>query len=161
MNGVFFLNAGRWPMNSLKGLFVGWLVAEVLAFCLAVKLLGIGGTFLLGLVTTLLGMAMLRRLGVDAARQLRRAMMTGGAGNDAFVDGTLSALGAVLLIVPGFVSDAVGLALATPSIRQAIAVRIIGHGSQPAGQPARRRTDPSIIDLSPDDWRIVDKAERI
>ncbi len=36
---------------------------------------------------------------------------------EAVLDGTLAGLGAVLLILPGFVSDLVGLALAAPSIR--------------------------------------------
>lgn len=154
-----FLNTGRWPVRSLKGLLAGWLIAEVLAFCLAVKLLGVGGTMLLGLVTTLLGMAMLRRLGLDAARRLRRAMVS-GTSNDDFVDGTLTAVGAVLLIVPGFVSDAAGLALASPSVRQAVAARIVDQEVRPAAQRGRS-ANADVIDLSPDDWRIVDKAERV
>ena len=160
MNG-FSLNIGRWPAGGLKGVLAGWLVAEVLAFCLAVKLLGVGGTLLLGLITTLLGAAMLRRLGLDAARQLGRAMTAGGASNDAFVDGALTALGALLLILPGFVSDAVGLALATPSVRQAVVARLLAPTSQPGARPVGRRASPDVIDLAPEDWRVVDRTGRV
>jgi UPF0716 protein FxsA len=157
MNG-FFLQFGRWPVTGLKGVVLAWLVAEVLAFCLAIKLLGVGGTVVLGLVTTLLGVATLRRLGLDAARHLRRSMTADR--NDAFVDGTLAALGAVLLIVPGFVSDAMGLALASPSIRQRLATRLVARTVAPGARPSGRPTHPEVIDLSPEDWRVVDKTGR-
>ena len=106
-----------------------------------------------------LGFAILRRVGMGAAQHLRRAMASGGAANAAFVDGTLTALGAVLLILPGFVSDAVGLALASPSLRQALAARVLTPGATP--ERAARHPSPDVIDLAPEDWRVVDKSGRV
>lgn len=160
MNQLFFsLGAGRLSFNTLKGVITTWLIGEIVAFALAVKLLGFGLTVLLMFVTSLLGVAMLRRIGLGAAQQLRRSMASGGTSSSAFVDGTLTALGAVLLILPGFVSDAVGLVLATPSLRQALAARFLAGGTAPV-RPAQRGA-PDVIDLTPDDWRVVDKTGQV
>ncbi|MCW6510189.1 FxsA family protein [Lichenifustis flavocetrariae] len=162
MNGVFYnIRAGQWPLGNLKFLLLGWVVAEVLAFSFAVKLLGLGGTLLLMFATSVLGLTILRRLGLGAAQHLRRTMGMGGAPSEAFVDGSLTALGAVLLILPGFVSDAVGLSLATPSIRQTLAARfLMRRDGSPTQKPMGRKATPDVIDLSPDDWRVVDKSGR-
>ncbi len=162
MNGLFFsLGTGRWSLNTLKGVITAWLIAEILAFCLAVKLLGFGMTMLLMFGTSLVGLSVLRRIGVGAAQQFRRSMSKRGVADTAFIDGTLTALGAVLLILPGFVSDAVGLALATPSIRQGLAARLLMRGDVSDAPERSRRAAPDVIDLSPDDWRVVDKSGRV
>ena len=162
MNGLFFsLGGGRWSLNTVKGVVTAWLIGEILAFAIAVKLLGLGLTLLAMFGTSLLGFAILRRIGVGAAQQLRRSMAAGGTANAAFVDGTLTALGAVLLILPGFASDAIGLALATPSLRQALAARLLGSGAAPERATSHRRGSPDVIDLAPEDWRVVDKRGRV
>ena len=161
MNGVFYnIRAGQWPLGNLKLLLLGWAVSELLAFSLAVKLIGLGGTLVLMLATSVLGVTILRRVGMGAAQHLRRTMGMGGAPNEAFVDGSLTALGAILLILPGFVSDAVGLSLATPSIRQNLAARFLKPRDGSAPKPMGRKAKPDVIDLSPDDWRVVDKSGR-
>ena len=144
-------------LGSVKTLLVGWVLAEVVALVLAIKTLGLGGTILLAIASSLLGILMLRRLGLDAARQLR-ATMGGGAPEGDVLDGMLSALGALLLILPGFVSDLAGLALAAPSVRQALAARM-GGLVRHTGARARRGSAPDVIDLSPAEWRVVDRSE--
>ncbi|MDX7951439.1 FxsA family protein [Lichenihabitans sp. Uapishka_5] len=158
IGGLF--SGGLWPVKTVKGVVTAWLIGEIVAFCLAVKLLGLGTTLLVMFGTSLLGMAMLRRIGLDAAQQLRRRMMAPDVARDGFVDGTLTALGAVLLILPGFVSDAAGLALSTPSLRQGLAARLLKQGPLPGSPASVRRPNPDVIDLSPDDWRVVDKSGR-
>jgi UPF0716 protein FxsA len=54
----------------------------------------------------------------------------------------------VLLVLPGFVSDLVGLALAAPSLRGWIARRFA-----PETIVTTRRTPRDVIDLDPQDWR--------
>ncbi|WP_131195327.1 FxsA family protein [Lichenihabitans psoromatis] len=140
--------------GGLKWFLLGWAVAEVVAFAFVVHLIGLGGAILLGLATTVVGIVMLRRIGADASRSLRRSMMGGEAPSGALLDGMLSAFGAVLLILPGFVSNLVGFALAAPSVRLSVAQRF--GGAIEAG-PQRRpsRAAPNVIDLGPDDWKTV------
>jgi UPF0716 family protein affecting phage T7 exclusion len=60
----------------------------------------------------------------------------------------IRAIAAFLLILPGFISDLAGLALAAPSLRQMLARRFGGAGAVNAAGYARRK----IVDLSPEEW---------
>jgi UPF0716 protein FxsA len=69
---------------------------------------------------------------------------------EAVLDGTLAGLGALLLILPGFVSDVVGLALAAPSVRFWVTERLkLGKFDRLGnGRPAA----PRAIELTPREW---------
>ncbi len=140
--------------------FVLWLAAEGVAFALIVRLFGLVGAILLTILTSLAGIAMLRRLGMAAAWRLRRSLAMKGEqktllSREAIVDGTLSAIGSILLILPGFVSDFAGLALAAPSIRGWVAARLprVTGGAASEG----RRAAPDLVDLSPGEWSRGDE----
>jgi UPF0716 protein FxsA len=135
---------------------VVWLVGEVGAFLFVVQRIGLGGAVLVGIATTFLGVAMLRRVGQGAITSLRRAVQGAEPSPGAMLDGSLAALGAVLLILPGFLSDLIGLALAAPSVRQWLAHRF-GSVARPGRAALRPR--PGMIELSPGDWRRVDEVE--
>ncbi len=131
-----------------------WLVAEILAFSFVVSKLGMAGALLLGLGTTVLGFAALKRLSADAMANLRKRMDNGGAQPGNFLDGTLTALGAVFLILPGFITDIAGLALLSPSLRGWL-TNMFG-GTVAAQQTRRRPASPDVIDLDESDWRQLD-----
>lgn len=124
--------------SKLLGLAAGvWLAAEIAAFYLVVRALGLFVAVLLGFATTLLGLADVKRLfGFWRAR--------GGGG--ATLDGALQALGSLLLILPGFASDFLGLALKSPSFREVAARRLSERGAGGA---------PGVIDLAPHEWTHV------
>jgi UPF0716 protein FxsA len=135
--------------------FVLWLAAEGAAFALIDRLFGLVGAILLTILTSLAGLAMLRRLGIAAVWRLRRSLAMKREhrslpSREAVVDGTLSAIGSILLILPGFVSDFAGLALAAPSIRGWVAERLPPIVS--GAVPRARRTAPDLVDLSPQEW---------
>jgi len=123
-----------------------WLFSEIIVFVLVVRAIGLIGAIAVGILTSLLGAAMLRRVGADALSALRHALDGREPREGGLLDGALSALGGVLLILPGFVSDAAGIALAAPSFRQWLMHRF--NGKRPG------RTE--IIDLSPQDWKSVE-----
>jgi UPF0716 protein FxsA len=133
--------------------FALWLGAELVAFGAVVHLIGFAGAIAACLLTSMAGVAMLRRLGATAVVRLRQAACRGAERNSLsrhrLVDGTLEALGAVLLILPGFVSDLAGFALAAPSFRLWIIERLnlgrLGH-----------RRAPALIDLAPREWSKCD-----
>lgn len=156
----------------IKYAFAFWVVAEVLAFVAVVDLVGLGDAILLGICATVLGFALLKRSGAAALVRLR-ALASGQASAGAMVDDTLATFGAVALIVPGFLSDLIGLALILPGVRSRAAM-IVGKGmprmwkaghpapgahdpdwSDPAGPFDRNppRHGPSAIDLEPGDWQ--------
>ncbi len=150
----------RLPARLLFG-FVIWLVAEIAVFGLIVEILGFSGAVLLCIMTSLAGAAILRRLGLSAAYRLRKAVASrsqqqAGLSREAVLDGTLAALGSVLLILPGFVSDFIGLALTAPSIRFWATERLrVGKFAAPPD--GRRAAAPQVIELAPKDWSRIDE----
>ncbi len=109
-------------MRQRLGLFaLGLLLlaaAEIALLILVVQQIGLGLTLLLVLVTSLLGGWLLRREGIRAWQALRRASMDGRPPGAEMSDGLLGLLAGVLLVVPGFLTDAVGLALLVPPVRR-------------------------------------------
>lgn len=126
-----------------------WLFSEIFVFGLVADAIGLSGAILVTLLTSLLGVAFLRRLGRRTCDELKAAFANGRAlrlGPEAFQSSLLAGIGAALLILPGFLSDLLGLALLTPMLRRP--------------QPAPPPTKPDVIDLSPQDWRRIDEADR-
>ena len=142
--------------GGLKGAILAWIVAEILVFVAVAHLIGLGGAILLGLLTTVLGVLTLRRVGLDAARSLRATVDGRQPKDGALLDGMLTALGALLLIWPGFIANFVGCALAAPSVR-GWAARRFGGAMPTAGPRVRTRVSADVIDLAPEDWRPVDR----
>lgn len=144
----------RQPIVRLPVLFVTylalWLGAELAAFVAVVHLIGIAGAILVCILTSLAGLSTLRRVGLSAILRLRqvvarRTREQRGWSREAVLDGTLAGLGAVLLILPGFISDLVGLALAAPSVRSWLAERLrLGKFDRPAA--------PRATELAPWEW---------
>ncbi|MGH6831150.1 MAG: FxsA family protein, partial [Methylocella sp.] len=104
---------------------------------------------------SLAGLSTLRRLGLSAVLRLRQAVARrpseqSGLSRDAVLDGTLAGLGAMLLILPGFVSDLVGLALVAPSVRFWVTERLkLGKLGRPAA--------PKVTELAPWEWSRHDR----
>ncbi len=149
----------RQPVVRLPVLFVTylalWLGAELAAFAVVVHLVGFSGAILACVLTTLAGLSTLRRVGISAVLRLRQAAARktseqGGLSKEAVLDGTLAGLGAMLLILPGFVSDVAGLALAAPSVRFWVTERLMlgKFGRLRNGRPPA----PRAIELAPREW---------
>ena len=129
---------------------LSWLVIEFAAFSLVAHFIGLSGALLLGLASTLAGIGMLRSVGRGAGRHVKAIFEGKEMPHDRMLDGALTAFGAILLILPGFVSDMIGLILAAPSGRQFLARRF--GGASRALSPKRA----GVIDLSPDDWAYAE-----
>ena len=134
--------------------FFAWLGLEFVAFVAVAENIGFGGAVLLGIVTSLAGFVLLRQTGQGAVEQLIAAVSGARRQKGAMVDGLIRAAAAFLLILPGFVSDLIGLALAAPSVRQTLARRF---GAEGIPAMARRRESPGIIDLKPEEWISRDR----
>ncbi len=134
-------------------------LAEVLTFIAVVDWIGFGPALLLGFGATLLGLARLRRLGTAALGRLRDVAQGRAAREDAFIDGVLGTIGAVLLVLPGFLTDVVGLALLAPSCREWVK-DYVGFTANPLGgsRTTGRMSGPRTIDLDTDDFSRLDRA---
>lgn len=141
--------------NRITVALVLWLVAESLAFALVVKLVGVLGALLLGLAASLVGASLAKRLGRSAFAGLRHGAGEGFAAlqSEAALERVFAGLGAVLLILPGFLTDALGLILAIAPVRSKLAGWIGGGGVRAAQGRPRAQHGPAQIDLERGDWR--------
>jgi len=104
-------------------------VVEIVVLVFVVQHIGIGLTLVLLLATTLFGAWLLRREGSRAWRRFRQAADAGRPPGGEVSRGLIGLLAALLLVVPGFLSDLVGLALLVPPVRSA-AVRLVQRGAE-------------------------------
>lgn len=112
-------------MPILLGVVV-LLVAEVAAVAFVSSWIGFGWTLLLLLGTTLLGGWLVRREGARAWRQFSAAVAEGRPPGRAALDGMLILLGGLLVLLPGFVSDVLGLLCLLPPTRRLLGRALVG-----------------------------------
>ncbi|WP_035856303.1 FxsA family protein [Cryptosporangium arvum] len=114
-------------MRALLAAFVVLIVAATVEITLLVRVgqeVGLGWTFLLLVGSALLGSWLLRREGARAFRALREAAAAGRTPAKETAEGAVVLAGGLLMILPGLISDVVGLLLLVPPIR-ALAGRLV------------------------------------
>lgn len=99
-------------------------VVEVSVLVYVGQLIGVLPTLLLLLGTGFLGVWLLRREGRRTLEELRTAAMQRRSPERELSDGVLHAAAALLIIVPGFVSDVAGLFLLLPPVRSVARTRM-------------------------------------
>lgn len=125
-----------------------WPLIEIALFVVIGGAIGLWLTLLVVIGTGILGILILQGLGLRNAERLRSEMgrmrdPLGAAG-----DGALRAMAAVLLILPGFLTDALGAFLLLPPVRRLIIAQLarrVTVASMRSDQPARR-SDGIVID---------------
>jgi UPF0716 protein FxsA len=103
---------------------------EIAVLILIGQAIGAVWTILLVLATSALGGWLLRREGARAWRAFRADLAEGRPPGNAATDGVLVFVGGVLMLVPGFVTAAIGALLLIPPVRRlsrVVAVRVFGR----------------------------------
>ena len=98
----------------LAGLLV---LAELVVFVLVANWIGLGATILLTLATSALGLLLLGRQGTRALTELRAQAGARRPSGRALGDAGLIAVGGLLMLLPGFLGDVVGLLCLLPPTR--------------------------------------------
>ena len=125
-------------------------VVEIALFIQSAHWIGILPTIALAIGAGILGMALLRRQGLEVLLRTRTQMDRGEVPVGEMFDGVCLALAGVLLVLPGFFSDFVALALLLPPVRLALRglllARMTVHGA-----PAH--SGPQVIEA---EYKVVD-----
>jgi UPF0716 protein FxsA len=112
-------------------------ILEIVVLIVVTNLLGsVWWTLLLVLATSAVGSLLLRREGVRAWRRFRAAAQQGRNPGEEVSNGLVGLSGAILLVVPGFLTDLVGLALLVPPVRRLARNRMQAF--------AERRVSPAL-----------------
>lgn len=112
-------------------LLVLWPLAELYVIIKISEAIGFLWMLLLLIVSWPVGWRLIRHQGRAALRRLSQALAAGRAPSNEVLDGTLVLLGALLLLVPGFITDAIGLLFLLPPSR-AVARRIAARNHRSA-----------------------------
>lgn len=132
-----------WVGPLVAVLAIGSVVAEIALLVWVSDLIGFWPTLGLVVLSTFVGVFLTRREGAKAWQALTQSVTSGRLPTGPLADGALILLGGLLLIAPGFLSDAVGLLLllpvTRPLVRSALGF-VAGHSAQ------RRPGTPTIIE---------------
>lgn len=136
-------------MNIRQWLLAAIVALPLLELYLLIKLFGA-----LGFVTTLalllgaasLGMSLLRSQGLSTWMKVQNALARGETPALEMLESGLVALGGLLLVIPGMLSDILGLACLIPASRRRLAAYLLrnfvvlpGGAADGAGEPAANR----------------------
>jgi UPF0716 protein FxsA len=92
--------------------------------------LGAMSTIGLIVVTAVVGAALAKHQGFAVVQRVQRAMQTGEEVGLSVVEAAMVLAAAVMMLLPGFITDGIGIALLVPPIRRVFARRIVARGRQ-------------------------------
>lgn len=143
----------RW----LPFLFLSLPIAEIATFIVVGGAIGVLPTIALVLLAAFAGVAVIRRQGVQTLGRLQASLDSGGDPSGPLAHGALLFIAGVLLVIPGFLTDIVGLLLLVPAVRAALvrrgAARTTVHVSTFARRGRPTQSPPETIEA---DYEVVD-----
>lgn len=145
------MNGAKWLLLALLALPI----MELAAFIAVAGSIGFLWALLLVAATSLAGAMVLRHAGGNHIARVRVAMGQGlGEGGFSALQadsaGGLTLLAGILLLIPGFITDILGLLLLLAPLRRVLGVLL---GRKPAPTPA-----DGVVDLEPEQWHQVPDA---
>ncbi|MBE7732624.1 FxsA family protein [Devosia faecipullorum] len=142
--------------------FLALPLLEIALFIVVGRAIGLLPTLALVILSALAGGLVLRRQGLDVVARLRSNVSAGTIPGRAVFDTMLIGLAGLLLFLPGFFSDVLGLGLLLPPLRDWMFSALAGRVRVVETTASYRRYGnphtgggeaPLIIDASNDDWR--------
>ncbi len=112
--------AGVRVMPTLFVLFTLVPLTEIALFVLIGDRLGLGTTILLVLLTAAAGSILVSRQGRGQLERVRTTLASGLFPGRELAHGAMILVAGALMITPGFLTDAVGLLLMVPAVREAL-----------------------------------------
>ncbi|RYE09134.1 MAG: FxsA family protein [Hyphomicrobiales bacterium] len=141
---------GRFLLLSLLALPL----VEIALFIVIGQTIGLVPTLLGVLLTAVIGGLVLRWQGMAAVNEMRLRMSRGELPARAMGDTMLIGLAGVLLLLPGYFTDLIGILLLLPWTRELI-YRLLARNFRvvEVAPGSYRNTQPDLIELDQDDWR--------
>ena len=154
---------------SLVPIFVFLMpLAEIAGFIVVGKMLGVWATLALVILSAVLGAALLRIQGIGILQRISAESRNGGDPGREMVHGAMIVIAAFFLMLPGFISDIIGLLLFIPAVRElawkVLRKRIVVLGStrpfrRGPGQGPGANTAPGPQPRPAGSGRVVDLDE--
>jgi UPF0716 protein FxsA len=129
-------------------LLVLWPLVEIAVFLQVVTWIGVLNTLALMVAISLCGAWMVKRQGIGTLARMRAELDDGRVPTGPMTDGGLLAVAGFLLLIPGFVTDLVGLALLVPPVRAGVRRGLGRRFSRRVVRVRGRRVDYLDVDES-------------
>lgn len=137
-------------------ILIGLPLAEIYLFAALGERLGGSTIVVLCILTALFGLFVLRRQGVGAILQAQQSIIIGKPPVKELLTGVLVIVGGFLLILPGFITDLIGLMLFTELGRLVLVIAVLRHmrpqfftykaATQTDAQKPTQPRNPSVIE---------------
>jgi UPF0716 protein FxsA len=149
-------------MGKLVLFFAALPVLELMLLIRLGRSIGGGPTLLILFASGALGLLIARRAGLRVLAQTRQALATGSTPSAGVLNGVLVLFAGGLLMLPGVISDGLGLLLLLPWTRRVIAARVVASVERAVEQGrlhvmnAQRQVDPRSAAAWPGQSAVID-----
>ncbi|WP_455874195.1 FxsA family protein [Rhizobium yanglingense] len=139
-------------------------LAEIAGFVIVGRAVGLLATLGLVVLSVVIGMALLRRQGIGILQRMSSEGRNGVIPGRELLRPAMLVIASLLLIVPGFISDIIAIALFIPAVRDLawnyIRKRFVivettrgSTASRSSGFSNQSKSDSKVVDLDEDDYR--------
>ena len=131
-------------MHTMFGLltlaFIAMPILEIWLIFQVGGAFGAGATIGLIVVTAVVGAALAKHQGFAVIQRVQRAMHTGQEVGTSMIEAAMVLAAGIMMLLPGFITDGVGIALLVPPVRRLLARALVarfasrmqhGHGAGP------------------------------
>ena len=123
-------------------------IIEIATAIYVIREFGFGNAFFMWLISTIFGIGLFRATSAQLSMGVAQALRRGESPGQGAVEGALVGLSGVLFLVPGFVSDVLGLIVLFRPVRRLIARRLLAKiPTVNVGGPGATRgagSDPTV-----------------
>lgn len=145
-------------------LFLAVPLIEIGCFIVIGEAIGLWPTLAGVVVMGVIGSLVLRVQGLSLINEIRQSVGQGQLPARALADAIMVFIAGMLLLLPGYFSDVIGLILLIPAVRggiynflrsraQVVSTTSAGFGYAEQSQPLRRDLPDGTVDLDSDEWR--------
>ena len=142
-------------MNSLLILIIGIPLIEIYLFIKIGSQIGAFNTVLLIIITAIIGVAYVRYEGFNTLKSGIRQLIKNELPVYELVSGATLAFASLLLILPGFATDFIGILLVIPFTRKIILSRFIKTKNNKKNEDRKNYIDGDYEDLSDDNDKKI------
>ena len=137
-------------------LFIAIPLIEIALFVQVGGAIGLGWTLAIVVATAFIGSWLVRQQGSMALKQLQQSFNALNDPTEPLAHGAMILFSGVLLLTPGFFTDAVGFALLIPSVRQWVFTKLRARMSVQSFTMGGQTQDPFTAEPQKTDTDVID-----
>ncbi|GGE76927.1 FxsA family protein [Priestia taiwanensis] len=105
----------------------GIAIVEFMVFILVGQYIGVLPIIFISVCTSIIGILLLKKQGIKIMNDIKLQLSRGQVPTDAVLDGICVIIGGILLLIPGYVTDVIGLVCLLPLTRGKVRDTIKGY----------------------------------